>query len=49
LIADWTGICILQSEICNLPGLRTLIRGHLVADVVALIGSLDVVLGEVDR
>jgi NADH:ubiquinone oxidoreductase subunit D len=29
--------------------LRTLIRGHLIADVVALIGSLDVVLGEVDR
>src|SRR3981081_2990252 len=34
---------------CNLQGLRKLIRGHLVADVVALIGSLDVVLGEVDR
>jgi NADH-quinone oxidoreductase subunit D len=34
---------------CNLQGLRTLVRGHLVADVVALIGSLDVVLGEVDR
>ena len=34
---------------CNLQGLRPLIRGHLVADVVALIGSLDVVLGEVDR
>jgi len=34
---------------CNLQGLRRLIKGHLVADVVALIGSLDVVLGEVDR
>ena len=34
---------------CNLQGLRPLIRGHLIADVVALIGSLDVVLGEVDR
>jgi len=34
---------------CNLQGLRRLVRGHLVADVVALIGSLDVVLGEVDR
>ena len=34
---------------CNLQALRTLVRGHLVADVVALIGSLDVVLGEVDR
>jgi NADH-quinone oxidoreductase subunit D len=34
---------------CNLQGLRRLCKGHLVADVVALIGSLDVVLGEVDR
>jgi NADH-quinone oxidoreductase subunit D len=34
---------------CNLQALRQLIKGHLVADVVALIGSLDVVLGEVDR
>ena len=34
---------------CNLQALRRLIRGHLVADVVALIGTIDVVLGEVDR
>ncbi len=34
---------------CNLQALPTLIKGHLVADVVALIGSLDIVLGEVDR
>ena len=34
---------------CNLQGLPRLVRGHLVADVVALIGSLDIVLGEVDR
>src|SRR5829696_6380418 len=34
---------------CNLQALRPLIKGHLIADVVALIGSLDVVLGEVDR
>jgi NADH:ubiquinone oxidoreductase subunit D len=26
-----------------------MIRGHLVADVVAVIGTLDIVLGEVDR
>jgi NADH:ubiquinone oxidoreductase subunit D len=24
-------------------------RGHLVADIVAIIGTLDIVLGEVDR
>ncbi|MBI2833732.1 MAG: NADH-quinone oxidoreductase subunit D [Acidobacteria bacterium] len=34
---------------CNLQALPRLIKGHLVADVVALIGSLDIVLGEVDR
>jgi NADH:ubiquinone oxidoreductase subunit D len=25
------------------------VRGHLVADVIALIGTIDIVLGEVDR
>ncbi len=34
---------------CNLQALSQLVKGHLVADVVALIGSLDIVLGEVDR
>ena len=34
---------------CNLQGLRPFIVGHLVADVVALIGTIDIVLGEVDR
>jgi NADH-quinone oxidoreductase subunit D len=34
---------------CNLQALSRLIKGHLVADVVALIGSIDIVLGEVDR
>ena len=34
---------------CNLQGLKRLIVGHMVADVVALIGTIDIVLGEVDR
>ena len=34
---------------CNLQALPTLVRGHLVADVVAIIGTIDIVLGEVDR
>jgi NADH-quinone oxidoreductase subunit D len=34
---------------CNLQALRQLCLGHLVADVVALIGTIDIVLGEVDR
>lgn len=33
----------------NLQALRRLVRGHLVADVVAIIGTLDIVLGEIDR
>lgn len=33
----------------NLQGIETMCRGALIADVVAIIGSLDIVLGEVDR
>ncbi|MEE8201483.1 MAG: NADH-quinone oxidoreductase subunit D [Candidatus Acidoferrales bacterium] len=33
----------------NLEAFDRMIRGHLVADVVAIIGTLDIVLGEVDR
>ncbi len=33
----------------NLQILETLSRNHLVADLVALIGTIDVVLGDVDR
>jgi NADH-quinone oxidoreductase subunit D len=33
----------------NLQALDPMIRGHLIADVVAVIGTLDIVLGEVDR
>jgi NADH-quinone oxidoreductase subunit D len=33
----------------NITALDRLCRGHLVADVVAIIGSIDIVLGEVDR
>jgi NADH-quinone oxidoreductase subunit D len=33
----------------NLQALRKMSIGHLVADVVAIIGTLDIVLGEIDR
>ena len=33
----------------NLQAFDAMVRGHLVADVVAIIGTLDIVLGEVDR
>ena len=33
----------------NLQALRKMVIGHMVADVVAVIGTLDIVLGEIDR
>lgn len=33
----------------NLSALPKMVQGHLIADVVAVIGSIDIVLGEVDR
>ena len=33
----------------NLQALKKLVKGHLLADVVTIIGTLDIVLGEVDR
>jgi NADH-quinone oxidoreductase subunit D len=33
----------------NLQAFDTMARGHLVADIVAIIGTIDIVLGEVDR
>jgi NADH-quinone oxidoreductase subunit D len=33
----------------NLQALDIMVRGQLVADVVAVIGTIDIVLGEVDR
>jgi NADH-quinone oxidoreductase subunit D len=36
-------------SLINLQALRQMCIGHLVADVVAIIGTLDIVLGEIDR
>ena len=33
----------------NLQAFDQMVRGHLVADVVAIIGTIDIVMGEVDR
>ena len=37
------------ASFCNLQLLPVLLRGRLVADAVAILGSIDIVLGEVDR
>jgi NADH-quinone oxidoreductase subunit D len=34
---------------CNLQALSKMIEGRLMADVVAIIGSIDIILGDVDR
>ena len=36
-------------SLINLQALDKMVEGHLIADVVAIIGTLDIVLGEVDR
>ena len=33
----------------NLQMLPDMVKGHLIADLVAVIGTLDIVLGEIDR
>jgi NADH-quinone oxidoreductase subunit D len=33
----------------NLEALPTMANGYLVSDIIAIIGSIDIVLGEVDR
>jgi NADH-quinone oxidoreductase subunit D len=53
MVSDGTGkpyrMRIRPPSFINLQSLRRMSIGHLVADVVALIGTLDIVLGEVDR
>jgi len=53
LVSDGTGkpyrMRIRPPAFVNLQALKRMAIGHLVADVVALIGTIDIVLGEVDR
>ena len=53
LVSDGTGkpyrMRIRPASFINLQSLKKMAVGHLVADVVAIIGTLDIVLGEVDR
>lgn len=53
MIADGTDTpykCKIRApSFCNLQAIGPLCEGHLIADVVTLIGSIDIVLGDVDR
>ncbi len=53
LVADGTAspwrVRVRPPCLINLQALRQMCIGHLVADVVAIIGTLDIVLGEIDR
>ncbi len=37
------------SSFSNLSAIHEMVKGHMIADVVAVIGSIDIILGEVDR
>ncbi len=38
-----------NADYSNLQALETMCKGRLLADVVAVIGSIDIVLGAIDR
>ena len=40
---------LINTKIPNLQSLDYLTRGHLIADVTTVIGSLDIVFGDIDR
>ena len=42
----WADMCLMLAV---QAGLDLVSRGHMIADVVAIIGTLDIVFGEVDR
>ena len=53
LVSDGTGkpyrMRVRGPSFVNLQALPTMVEGRLIADVIAAIGSIDIVLGEVDR
>ena len=53
LVSDGTGKAyrykVRAPSFINLSGLSDMCRGHKVADVVVILGSIDIVMGEVDR
>jgi NADH-quinone oxidoreductase subunit D len=53
VVSDGTGkpyrVHMRAACLANLQTLPTMCEGHLIADVVAAIGSIDIVLGEIDR
>jgi NAD(P)H-quinone oxidoreductase subunit H len=40
---------IRAADFCNLPILSELVRGEKIADLVAILGSIDIIMGSVDR
>lgn len=53
IVSDGTGrpqrVRVRPPSFLNLQALPEMVKGRMIADVVALIGSIDIVLGEVDR
>ena len=47
--AAWSTLSRRKPSFAHLQAMDFLCRGHMLADVAAVIGSLDIVFGEIDR
>ena len=53
MISDGSGfpyrMRVRPPSFCNISALNEMVKGHMVADLIAIMGSVDILLGEVDR
>ncbi len=53
LISDGSGfpyrMRVRPPSFCNISALNEMVKGHMIADLIAIMGSVDILLGEVDR
>ena len=53
LVSDGSGfpyrMRVRPPSFCNISALNEMVKGHMIADLIAIMGSVDILLGEVDR